>query len=89
MAKRRPDPLETYREKRDFAVTNEPAPISNGRGSGSVSSFMVQTADHPLEYGNFEGRIPDGEYELFAPALNGKQRLPRFGAAEADKEEAE
>ncbi|HEY8209618.1 MAG TPA: DNA ligase D [Myxococcaceae bacterium] len=96
------DRLETYRRKRDFAVTPEPPPEAEASKPVAGALFMVhkhdatrlhydlrleiegalaswaipkgpsydpavkrlavQTEDHPLEYGNFEGRIPDEEY---------------------------
>lgn len=99
---RRRDPLETYRQKRDFAVTPEPAPEHPAPAPAGPLRFMVhkhdatrlhydlrletdgvlaswacpkgpsydpaqkrlavETEDHPLAYGDFEGRIPDGEY---------------------------
>jgi len=99
---RRHDPLETYRQKRDFAVTPEPAPEGPAPAPAGALRFMVhkhdatrlhydlrlevdgvlaswacpkgpsydpaqkrlavETEDHPLAYGDFEGRIPDGEY---------------------------
>ncbi|MDQ4007613.1 MAG: DNA ligase [Actinomycetota bacterium] len=98
--------LETYRGKRDFGSTREPAP--KGKGGGKVRGragdpvFVVQehaasthhydvrlevdgvlvswsvpkgpstdpkekrlavpTEDHPMEYAQFEGTIPQGEY---------------------------
>ncbi len=92
--------LPEYEAKRDFAVTNEPAPgamaphaeptfvvhkhdatrlhydvrleMDGALASWSVPKgpsydpgikrLAIQTEDHPLEYGSFEGRIPDGEY---------------------------
>ncbi|MCA1827870.1 MAG: DNA ligase D [Myxococcales bacterium] len=92
--------LDEYRAKRDFSITNEPAPgaapehdkpgfvvhkhdatrlhydvrleMDDALASWSVPKgpsydpaqkrLAIQTEDHPLEYGSFEGRIPDGEY---------------------------
>jgi bifunctional non-homologous end joining protein LigD len=99
---RRSDPLDTYRQKRDFAVTPEPAPERVAPAPAGALRYMVhkhdatrlhydlrleidgvlaswacpkgpsydpaqkrlavETEDHPLAYGDFEGRIPDGEY---------------------------
>src|SRR4029453_3842768 len=99
---RRTDPLETYRQKRDFSVTPEPSPERPAPTPAGALRFMVHkhdatrlhydlrlehhgvlvsfacpkgpsydpapeappvpTEDHPLAYGDFEGRIPDGEY---------------------------
>ncbi|MGO8969094.1 MAG: DNA ligase D [Myxococcaceae bacterium] len=102
-AKRR-DSLATYRKKRDFARTPEPAPKQRTKApkaalatrfvvhkhdatrlhydlrlemDGALASWAipkgpsynpgvkrlaVETEDHPLDYGDFEGRIPEGEY---------------------------
>ena len=99
---RRPDPLATYKAKRDFASTPEPAgetptadpeirPASSSRSTGpgrctgicasnarassspgrcrrasrpipKTNHLAVHTEDHPLEYLDFAGEIPVGEY---------------------------
>jgi bifunctional non-homologous end joining protein LigD len=95
--------IRTYRAKRDFAITREPAP-KDGLSDGHAPIFVVQkhqayraglhwdfrlehagvlwswavrkgpsldpadkriaahVEDHPLDYANFEGTIPDGQY---------------------------
>src|SRR5438067_5689914 len=97
--RRRRDPLETYRQKRDFGRTAEPEPrIGTGTGwqfvvqkhaarrlhydlrlelDGVLKSWAVtrgpslvpgekrlavHTEDHPMDYLEFEGNIPKGEY---------------------------
>ena len=69
-------PLEDYRHKRKFAET--PEPKGRRRRGSSKDIFVVQkhaashlhydfrlairTEDHPLEYAEFEGVIPEGQY---------------------------
>src|SRR5918999_1353431 len=61
--------LETYRAKRDFGVTAEPAgavvswAVPKGPTLDPKARHMaVHVEDHPIEYFDFEGVIPKGEY---------------------------
>ncbi len=94
--------LETYRKKRDFKVTDEPAGSPNKHRAAKQLSYVIQkhratalhydfrlewngvllswavpqrpfcpsppqqlacqVEDHPIEYGGFEGSIPEGRY---------------------------
>lgn len=68
--------LEKYEEKRNFEITPEPEPakveVSNVLASWAIPKhklpekgeriLAVRTEDHPVDYIDFEGNIPEGQY---------------------------
>jgi len=59
--------LEEYRRKREFRKTPEPSGRSWAVPKGvplepGVRRLAVQVEDHPVEYLDFAGTIPEGEY---------------------------
>jgi hypothetical protein len=58
--------LQRYRERRDFSITPEPRGAARSSAPKGLRYYIqrhaVQTEDHPLEYGEFEGVIPEKQY---------------------------
>src|SRR6266478_353621 len=58
--------LRTYKTKRDFRRTSEPKggkPLPKGLPWVQGEKHLaVEVEDHPIEYENFEGVIPEGNY---------------------------